>query len=390
MTAVQVELVGGGGGGSGGANISPYTGAGGGAGSYTRAIISVTPGSSVTYTVGAGGAGGIYAAGGGYPGGSGTQTTISSTNVTLKTNGGSGAGAYSASVDAQGGAGGIYTNTVTGNITSCLDVQGGDGYWIGNTACGGNGGCSYFGGPGKAAQVNVQSFNANNSAAYGAGGSGGRATSNSSAGANGAIIITYFTQSGLPNNYTASAPLSMSGTTLSIANATTSAPGVVQVGTGLSVSGSSMSSLASTSFGAFNLGAPPTNQFAIQKIPILSSACPSVTGALTYNSTTNYVTGLVSGAIYRINCGYLFNLSGVTNGYNVTISLQDGTGTTLLSNGFLIQNGGVGNPNTLGLNGYIQPMLTGAETTARIAFYAYNSGGSSYAYAGQVTIERFL
>jgi len=78
--------------------------------------------------------------------------------------------------------------------------------------------------------------NAYNAATYGAGGGGSRYGGTGGNGGPGVVIITYFTQTGLPTNYTATAPLSMTGTTLAIAAATSNAPGVVQVGSGLSVS----------------------------------------------------------------------------------------------------------------------------------------------------------
>ncbi|MFA6519742.1 MAG: glycine-rich domain-containing protein, partial [Candidatus Paceibacterota bacterium] len=80
-TTLDVQLAGGGGGGGGWAQ--PYDGAytmpegvqggAGGAGGYARATISVTPGQSITFYVGAGGAGGRISYNGGAGGGGGSS-----------------------------------------------------------------------------------------------------------------------------------------------------------------------------------------------------------------------------------------------------------------------------------------------------------------------------
>ena len=230
VTQIQVEAVGGGGGGSQCGNTNNCAGGGGGAGQYARFTLAVTPTTTISYTVGTGGGvGGSYNA----AGSDGTATTVSySTRSTTSTcNGGSGGGAAVAGTIAGTGGVGGFGGAISGTYYSYFSIDGGDGN--GGTppptsnAGAGSAGASYFGG----------GTSTSSGKAYGSGGIGsvgGNLTA--TAGAPGVVIITYFTQSGLPTNYTATAPLSMTGTTLSIAAATSNAPGVVQVGSGLSVS----------------------------------------------------------------------------------------------------------------------------------------------------------
>ena len=210
------------GGGGGGTSANGFdAGGGGGAGATQIWCGSVTPGQALTYTVGAGGAGGTAAAGS-----TGGNTTVTySTQTYILANGGGG-GQKPGSYSTTGGIGGTC-----GTALAQINVPGGDGQTtnlVGNYRPGTNGGPSYWGGGGTGG--NGDYFNAGkNAVTYGAGGGGGRAGDVGGSGGAGVVIITYFTQSGLPTNYTASAPLSMSGTTLSLG-----------VGTGLSVAGGTL------------------------------------------------------------------------------------------------------------------------------------------------------
>ena len=227
VTAVQVEMVGGGGAGGTGTNTSPYGGGGGGgAGGYFRLVLNSTLASSLSYSVGAAG--------------NNTTVTYNGYTYTATAGGAGGNNNGNGTYPGVGGSGGVPSYSANTACLSALVVNGGDGNAGGNlvsgtsSVYGGTGGASYFGNGSKGGPTTPAAVNAT---VYGSGGGGGGNSGGApGAGAPGVVIITYFTQSGLPTNYTASAPLSMSGTTLSIAAATSNAPGVVQVGSGLSVS----------------------------------------------------------------------------------------------------------------------------------------------------------
>ena len=257
----------GGGGGGGCSSSVPYNsgnpstaGGGGGSGGYIECVLT---GLNSTYTtlslsVGSGGA----AVSAGNVGNAGTATTVTAgsgaTALSLSAGGGGGGSQGTTSQDT-GGAPGTNTVTIPSTVQSYYQVSGssgGNGQFQnpGGSSMGGNGGPSYFGGGGKGGFYSLTT----SGTAYGSGGGGcGAPPASAGAGAPGVVIITYFTQSGLPTNYTATAPLSMSGTTLSIAAATTSAAGVVQVGSGLSVSSGVIS--AAIAFLQFRCYNNPTN-----------------------------------------------------------------------------------------------------------------------------------
>lgn len=89
--AVRIFIVGGGGGGggkAGGLNSAPMSGGGGGGGAVIRKELSVTPGTTYTVTIGAGGAGAV---------GSGSTGGASSFGNLLTANGGGGGGAVATS-----------------------------------------------------------------------------------------------------------------------------------------------------------------------------------------------------------------------------------------------------------------------------------------------------
>jgi hypothetical protein len=98
------SIVTGGGGGGGGSNHLDYTGAGGGAGATAFAVFNVTPGESLTITVGAGGAGGSPTV----SGGSGEASTIrrGSTVLVQAAPGAGGGSRFGHNGAAYGGAGG--------------------------------------------------------------------------------------------------------------------------------------------------------------------------------------------------------------------------------------------------------------------------------------------
>lgn len=197
ITVVCVDAVasGGGGGGSGagattgGAAAVGGGGGGGGAGqALVHALYPVVPGSTVTWTIGAGGAGSpATPTGGGATGGAGANLVLSGTGfnggttVTLSGGGGGGGGtsAPSVGVGASGGAGAPLgaPGSDTVSISSSLGSGGG----------GGNGASCAFGGGGSggrgAAGVGVAGAPA---AGYGGGGGGAGGTYLQGSGAGGA------------------------------------------------------------------------------------------------------------------------------------------------------------------------------------------------------------
>jgi len=202
VTTVMVELYGGGagggggGGGSSGGVCNTYGGGAGGGAAYTTLTVDVTPGSTFTYSVGAGGCGGGN--GGdlndGDNGGNGGSTTVSGTDangtpVNLSAGGGAaGSGGDGCNIfgngggNGNGGAGG----TASGGTTN---TSGG----AGTNGSGGNGGTGGAGaGP---AGGNGGATNGGSGASLGGGGGGGN-DSNGGRGAPGAILITFVAATG--------------------------------------------------------------------------------------------------------------------------------------------------------------------------------------------------
>jgi hypothetical protein len=107
--------------------------------------------------------------------------------------------------------------------------------------------------------------------------------------------------------YTVSAPLSLSGTALSVANATTSAPGVVQVGSGLSVSGGVLSVPQNyISFGintngstGYRAGSSSTSVVYMKQGPISIDSAGIITcGAIGLYAISFSSVGAVQGNVY--------------------------------------------------------------------------------------------
>lgn len=179
VSSIDVIVVGGGAGGGGGGGGNPmgvpyYTasrggGGGGGSGYKTEQnSVSVTPGQTLTITVGSGGSGGSGGAKGynGVDGNDGGQSSITGTGVSVTANGGVKGLTGSAAAGGTGGAGGNAGSTGTGGCLSCTD-----------NSPGGNGGAAIY-------------------STYGAGGNGGYGGCNAvgeagSTGGAGYIQITY-------------------------------------------------------------------------------------------------------------------------------------------------------------------------------------------------------
>lgn len=132
VNAIDVFLVGGGGGG----NVNGYAGAGGG---YTKTLknLAVTPGSSISVVVGAGGAGTTVSTG---LGGNGSASSITVGGTTHSANGGYGGGVYTTANAGYGGSGGGASDSGKTDGVSAMvpsGSHGGDG--------GSDGSNGYFG-----------------------------------------------------------------------------------------------------------------------------------------------------------------------------------------------------------------------------------------------------
>lgn len=173
VRSAKVRLVAGGGGGGGG--DTDYAGGGGGAGGYAEGIVPVTPGQTVTVTVGIGGSGGG-------PRINGSSGSASSFGGSVSANGGS--GGRSGNPDSAGGEGGRGT---AGSVRS-LGGQGGDGP-LAAWQPGGYGGASAFGGGGRSAFLGGAAALGQ---AVGSGAAGGYGPNTpGGVGANGLVIVEY-------------------------------------------------------------------------------------------------------------------------------------------------------------------------------------------------------
>lgn len=202
VTSVTVEAWGGGGGG-GAATGNPARGGGGAGGQYASRVLTVVPGNTYAFVVGAGGTG-TAAAGG--PGG---DTSFAATSVVAK----GGAGGALASANSSGGAGGA--GATTSGVGTVVNRGGNGSAGVFNNAGGAGGGGAGSGGAGGDASGNTAGSgtaggggagaaglpvgtgsNCTNAAMVaGGGGCGGNATSNTNrnggAGAAGRLTLTY-------------------------------------------------------------------------------------------------------------------------------------------------------------------------------------------------------
>jgi hypothetical protein len=142
--SVQVECWGAGGGGGGASTAatssSNRSGGGGGAGSYVKKTIAVSPGTTYTVTVGAGGIKGGVSTASGYYGGPGGKSEFSGGSITALTasggTGGTGAGISNLTLNPGGVLGGVYgfsiggaktTNYTSSSVVSLTGGGGGSG-----------------------------------------------------------------------------------------------------------------------------------------------------------------------------------------------------------------------------------------------------------------------
>lgn len=177
VSGVKVTVVGGGGGGALGSTES-YGGQGGGAGAAAiKWLTGLTPGNTITVTIGSGGIGGAIPTDGGYSRiASGTQSI-----TTITANGGYRGWPFG-SPNPTGGAGGSATGGDINLGGAAADNQGPLGGSVGASSIFGGGGSAGGGGVTPAAGT-----------APGAGGGGGGLGDYGAAGANGIVIFEYQT-----------------------------------------------------------------------------------------------------------------------------------------------------------------------------------------------------
>ncbi|MEH5056520.1 phage tail protein [Citrobacter braakii] len=183
---VTASAGGGGGGGSGGSTNLTGTGAGGqggGSGEFVvRKKFTVTPGSTINVTIGAGGAGGIAGTPSinGGNGAAGGGTVVGSLLTLNGGGGGHGGDSFMGSVLPGGGAGGT-------GYPAGQDGQDGANTIPGN-GCGGNGGNSFFGGGAGGSRAGSAGVDGKDAYGYGSGGSGaGGGYGGSGGGSNGGV-----------------------------------------------------------------------------------------------------------------------------------------------------------------------------------------------------------
>lgn len=171
VTALKVTVVGGGGGGGGGSSTcNPIQGwAGGGGGTSIVYLTGLTPGNTISVTIGAGGTAGATAGNGGAGGNSSIQSGTQT--ITTVTGNGGGAGLYNNSAGGAGGSGSNATFVIPGQYGTKKIYPGGN-----STA--GWGGLKDTGG-------------STPSTGYGAGGSGFQDTGPGMAGTSGIVIFEW-------------------------------------------------------------------------------------------------------------------------------------------------------------------------------------------------------
>lgn len=195
VTSITVELWGAGAGGASGSNAA----GGGGGGAYTRAILSVTPGSTIPVTVGTGGTTGNAgqsssimsvianggSAGSGRTGGSGGAASAISAPVTASFAGGNGGNARNSSGGGNNEAGG------GGGGSATTSAAGGNGNNGGNNTTAVTAGGSGTGNGGNGAAADGDPIATIGNAPGGGGGGRGEGSSSSMSGADGRVIISW-------------------------------------------------------------------------------------------------------------------------------------------------------------------------------------------------------
>ncbi|WP_157661501.1 hypothetical protein [Burkholderia ubonensis] len=171
--------------GAGGSNATNSAAGGAGSGSYSEGVLAVTPGATLTVTIGAPGAQGTTG-----NGNAGGTTTITGTGISVSVfSGGPSLGASAGVPVGAGGVGGSVSVTSGANVLSALNEPGAPGqsafYGSGSGYFSGNGANSVFGGP----LPGGGGYPGAGAGAHGAGGSGG---ANNNFGGNGSPSAVIF------------------------------------------------------------------------------------------------------------------------------------------------------------------------------------------------------
>lgn len=172
ITQVKVTVVAGGGGGGGAASVTGNVGAGGGAGGWSvKWLTGLTPGNTLTVTVGASVSGGTTAGTNGTAGNPSSVASGTQTITTISTNGGgAGAGGTASNVAVSGGLGGAAGS---GGDRNFGGGTGGCGVSVSSVGTSGAGGNSLYGGGGNPVGASsTLAGNGGNGLAPGAGGGG--------------------------------------------------------------------------------------------------------------------------------------------------------------------------------------------------------------------------
>lgn len=176
VTALKVTVVGGGAG--GGTENSGYVGGGGGGGAAIKYLTNLTPGNTLSVTVGAGGTAGSYGAGG-----TGGTSSVSSGTQSITTISATGGTSNSYAIGGTGGSGSNGDMNITGQAGSNPGPRTGNAGWDS-----GAGGSSILGGGGRGASGGAGGAGG----AYGGGGGGARnAEGSGGAGAAGVVIFEW-------------------------------------------------------------------------------------------------------------------------------------------------------------------------------------------------------
>ena len=296
VTSVQVECWGGGGAGGGCINNNNKGGGGGAGGTYTNTSnVSVTPGATITVTVGPGGNG--VSAGNGNAGGTssfgGLVSAIGGGGGVVGNNPAYGAGAITATGITWNGGAGSPANSVNGNSGAGGGGAGNSGH--GGPASGitgGNGGLGTIPG-GSGAAGRTSSGNGNNATGLSAGGGGSLNEGNANPrtggnGFNGQVIITWICPT---YNLTATSATSVCNGTASTVTLTSSVTGL-PVGTYTVTYNLSGSNIATGATAIFNVTTAGTATF---NTPVLANP-----GATTI-TITNLASGVCSSNISAYN-----------------------------------------------------------------------------------------
>lgn len=356
VNSITVELWGAGG---GGANVTTAAGGGGG-GAYTRATLTVTPGSSIPFTVGTGGTVGTVgsnttmsgvtayggAAGSGRSGGAGGAAAVVSFPVTASFAGGAGGNARSSSGggnnEAGGGGGGSALTTLAGGA----GANGGSSTTIATAGGTGTGN----GGNGAAADGNPTATAGN--APGGGGGGRGEGASSSMDGADGQIIISWTCPTyALTASTTATGPLCGSSASTVTLRSSSMTSGNYTVTYNLSGSTTATGLTAPMSFTS---GAPGTGTFSTTALNAgttnITITSISSAGACASTISSNNTASVVVVSAPTANAGTPVSTCAGSGAVNITA----GSSVTFYTN-YVWTTSGTGtlsNPNSLSLCTY--------------------------------------